>query len=433
MIRSLPSSQNSNPRRNARRLMSSTAIRVSIVLGIALAAASSLKAQALTPAWVELGEGGKPIVRIVVNTTSDCPSLIADGKRLAMAPRMPPPDNLRVACQAKIPAGTKSASVNGQVLRLPKLNPKHIDVIGDTGCRIKDQRIQDCNDPGMWPFLQVAADVADDKPELVIHVGDFLYRESPCPPASQAQCGGTPAGDNWDAWNADFFAPAAKLLTAAPWVFTRGNHESCERSWRGWFYYLDPHDWTGTCQQYSKPYVINAGGVELAMLDSSEADEDLNAPQASIYAAQLESLHLKNAWLVTHIPFWGFKAGQASGPPVALSVSLEEAWNRALPKGVSMIVSGHIHLFEFVTLDSGRPPQLVAGDGGTQLAVLIDAPAKGSVVRGAAVIGSQSKQTWGFTRLLREKNSWRMTLQNSMQQTLVTCGNVASEYSTCKP
>jgi hypothetical protein len=50
----------------------------------------------------------------------------------------------------------------------------------------------------------------------VIHVGDYLYREDPCPAAAQAQCGGTPSGDNYGAWNADFFKPAAKLLAAAP-------------------------------------------------------------------------------------------------------------------------------------------------------------------------------------------------------------------------
>jgi hypothetical protein len=49
----------------------------------------------------------------------------------------------------------------------------------------------------------------------------------------EANCGATPVGDNWDAWNADFFTPAAQLLTAAPWVFSRGNHEDCGRSWRG--------------------------------------------------------------------------------------------------------------------------------------------------------------------------------------------------------
>ena len=308
------------------------------LIGVALALLTPglLKAQALSPAWVELGDGGQAIVRIVVNTVFDCPVLLADGKSVAMAPRVPPPDGLKVVCQAKIPAGTTSASVNGQVLPLPKPNPKRIVVIGDTGCRIKDERIQNCNDINAWPFLQIASDAARERPDLVIHVGDFLYRESPCPASSSKECGGTPNGDNWGAWHADFFMPSAKLL-AAPWAFARGNHESCERSWRGWFYSLDPRDWTGTCDQYSKPYVIKLGMLELAIFDSSESgEEELDPQQASTYAAQLASLHLQNAWLVTHIPFGGFKAGEPSGSPVALSASLEDAWNQAAPKNISM-------------------------------------------------------------------------------------------------
>ena len=116
--------------------------------------------------------------------------------------------------------------------------------------------------------------------------------------------------------------------------------------------------------EYSKPYAIKLGTLELAIFDSSEAGEErLDPKQASVYAEQLASLHLRqNAWLVTHIPFWGFKAGEPSGPPVALSASLEEGWNQAAPKNISMILSGHVHLFEFLTFAGGRPPQLVARD-----------------------------------------------------------------------
>jgi hypothetical protein len=402
------------------------------LIGVALLAAAPVKAQALSPAWVELGEGGQAITRMVVGAVSDCPALIADGKTIEMAPRLPAPDGLKVACQATIPAGTPSASVNGQVLPLPKPDPKRIVVIGDTGCRIKDQRIQNCNDVNEWPFLQIASDAAQDRPDLVIHVGDFLYRESPCPAASVKECGGTPNGDNWGAWDADFFQPSAKLLAAAPWAFARGNHESCERSWRGWFYYLDPRDWTGTCDQYSKPYAIKLGTLELAIFDSSEAgEEQLDPKQASIYAEQLASLHLQqNAWLVTHIPFWGFKAGEPSGPPVALSASLEEGWNQAAPKNISMILSGHVHLFEFVTFAGGRPPQLVAGTGGTQLAMSINSPAVGTGVRGATVTGSQSQQKWGYTLLTKEHDSWTLT-QESRRKALVTC-KILGSASTCK-
>jgi hypothetical protein len=38
--------------------------------------------------------------------------------------------------------------------------------------------------------------IAARKPSLVIHVGDYIYRESPCP-AGDKGCKGSPYGDNW--------------------------------------------------------------------------------------------------------------------------------------------------------------------------------------------------------------------------------------------
>ncbi len=54
-------------------------------------------------------------------------------------------------------------------------------------------------------------------------------------------CAGSPWGYGWDAWNADFFTPAAPLLAAAPWAAVRGNHESCARAGQGWWRFLDGH------------------------------------------------------------------------------------------------------------------------------------------------------------------------------------------------
>ena len=102
--------------------------------------------QMLTPVWVELG-GGKTIARVVVTGSAECPVLMADGASLPMAMREPVPVGLRPACEATIPPGAKSASVNGQLLALPSLNPSRIVAIGDTGCRIKGPRVQHCNDP----------------------------------------------------------------------------------------------------------------------------------------------------------------------------------------------------------------------------------------------------------------------------------------------
>lgn len=177
----------------------------SVAASTILLAAAAAHAQGLTPAWVELGEDGKAVARIVVNNPQECPAIQIDGTSRPMSLRQPMPAGLRPVCESAIPSGAKSASVNARSLALPKPDPARVIAIGDTGCRIKGGQIQACNDPALWPFRQVAAGAAAEKPDLMIHVGDYLYRESPCPDASQAMCGGSPAGDNWEAWNADFF------------------------------------------------------------------------------------------------------------------------------------------------------------------------------------------------------------------------------------
>jgi hypothetical protein len=395
---------------------------VALAMLIVLTIAGRLDAQQLTPAWVELGDAGA-IARIVVTSPRDCPLIQIDSVTLKMSVRTPVPNGFRPVCQASIPNTARSAKVNGRALVLPKINPTRVIAFGDTGCRIKKgTEVQDCNDPEKWPFEQVATRAASEKPALVIHVGDYLYREVMCPDGSEAKCGDTPAGDNWQTWNADFFAPASKLLAAAPWVFSRGNHETCERSWRGWFYYLDPRPWTAKCQQYSPAYLIKLGTFELAMLDSSQVSEDKpDAKQVATYAAQLASLHPANAWLVDHHPFWGFKEGLAGSPPVPLTATLQKAWDKAAPKGVSMVLSGHIHLFELMSFDRSRPTQLVTGDGGTNMADPIPASENGIVVDGTAVVASHSQRQFGYTLLVKSGKTWQLTLKNRLQHVLVAC------------
>jgi len=404
----------------------------SVAASTILLAAAAAHAQGLTPAWVELGEDGKAVARIVVNNPQECPAIQIDGTSRPMSLRQPMPAGLRPVCESAIPSGAKSASVNARSLALPKPDPARVIAIGDTGCRIKGGQVQACNDPALWPFRQVAAGAAAEKPDLMIHVGDYLYRESPCPDASQAMCGGSPAGDNWEAWNADFFEPAARLLEAAPWVFSRGNHEDCNRSWRGWFYYLDPRPWNGTCEEYSAPYLVKLGKFLLAILDSSAAKEnDVDEAQVAVFAAQLSSLHPESAWLATHYPFWGFSTDPRGGLPKPLVAALEAAWEKAAPEGYTLILSGHIHLFEYVSVDHGRPPQLVAGDGGTQMAVPFQTSMKGTQIRGASVMGSRNRQQFGYTMLSREGKLWHLELKDPRQNVLVRC-TVPGSSESCE-
>src|SRR5262249_46767840 len=125
-----------------------------------------------------------------------------------------------LVCELPLAAGTKSASIEN--LPLPVLKPTLTSVaaFGDTGCRLKAAKqsakadddeeergkFQDCNIPARWPFASLAASVAAAKPDLVIHVGDYLYRESACPPRDSG-CARSPHGDDWPTWKADFFRP----------------------------------------------------------------------------------------------------------------------------------------------------------------------------------------------------------------------------------
>jgi hypothetical protein len=397
-----------------------------------LLAAASANGQTLTPSWVEVGEDGKAVARIVVNGPQDCPSIQIDGtsRPMALRPNMPP--GLRPACEYAVPAGAKSASVNARTLVLPKPDPARVIAIGDTGCRIKGKLVQACNDPALWPFRQVSASAASEKPDLIVHVGDYLYRESPCPESLEKICGGSPAGDSWEAWDADFFAPAAELLSASPWVFSRGNHEDCNRSWRGWFYYLDPRPWDGTCTEYSAPYLVKLGKFQLAILDSSATKENaVDEAQVATFAAQLASFHPENAWLATHYPFWGFNVYALGGLPKPLAAVLEAAWEKAAPAGFTLILSGHVHLFEYVSVDHGRPPQVVAGDGGTMMSVPFQMSMKGTQIRGASVIGSRSRQQFGYTMLTKNGNAWYLELKDQVRSVLVSC-TVPGSSESCQ-
>src|SRR5437868_2575860 len=71
------------------------------VLWILLAVSTA--AQTLTPVWVELGPEGQNVVRVIVETEQDCPSLTVDNRHVAMTVRRPVPEGFKPACEVTIP------------------------------------------------------------------------------------------------------------------------------------------------------------------------------------------------------------------------------------------------------------------------------------------------------------------------------------------
>ena len=377
----------------------------------------------LTPVWVEVGPKGQAVARVVVSSTQDCPAIaIDDGTPVPMKPRLPVPKGFQPVCEFLIPAAAKSAAAGSQQLALPVPDPSRIVVIGDTGCRLKGERLQACNDPEAWPFARISEAAANTQPQLVVHVGDYVYRETPCPATERAACGGSPSGNSWATWNADFFTPAKKLLEASPWAFSRGNHETCARAGDGWFYYLDPRPMPTACNMYSDPYLITLGSFQLLMLDSSQAnDAEVEAKQLALYTAELRPYAKTSTWLALHHPLFALKRDKEEGGDKPTTDVLRQAFELAGMQGVSLILAGHTHLFEVLSFSGDRPPQIVAGDAGTSLATKIEKDLSGQTVFGNTVRAGASRKEFGFTLLENRKGRWDLRLKDLAGQSLVSC------------
>jgi predicted MPP superfamily phosphohydrolase len=358
--------------------------------------------------WVQYAPGGLVLARALTSEQA-CPALIVDGSPLAMQPRFPVSAAFPVRlCEARLPVASGTALLDGAALRLPRPHPARIVVVGDTGCRLKGTTIQGCNDPAAFPLARVATLAATFNPDLIVHVGDYYYRESPCPPGRQ-DCAGSPYGDTWASWNADFLTPASALLAAAPVVLTRGNHESCGRGAQGWFRLLDPRPWdaaaadcaSGSDYDFTPSYTVPIGGAALLVHDSSYANDfRIDARTAERYRADIQAALAAlggPAILVTHKPVYGLMAQAASGPSAVLSggnATEQQVFARGVPAPIRLLLSGHIHNFQSADLGGDYAPQLVVGDSGTALdprfvpdppadATFSTAPGGHAVVRGA--------------------------------------------------
>lgn len=429
-------------------------------------------------AFVVLGEDGAPIAR-AVTTARACPSITIDGRTAPMAVRAPyGPIPLRSAghsasfhpgavsspvlsCETVIPAGSVRVDVAGAALPLPRTDIRRIVVIGDTGCRLKGDEFQDCNDGVAYPFAHVAASAAAWKPDLVVHVGDFHYREDPCP-ADRPGCAGSPYGYGWDAWNADFFAPARALFAAAPWVLARGNHETCARGGQGWWRFLDPHRYepAANCDDpaadaradYADPYAVPLGGsAQLIVFDSANTDWHgfpPGDPRIARYAdtwRKIANLARRARYdiAVDHHPLYAFGAKRdAHSGAVTLfggDAGLTQVFGafdaRLLPAPVSMLLSGHVHLWEQTSFATDHPTQFVAGFAGTEEDIVPlpkTAPVGQAPAPGAAI---EAMSSWidGFGFMTMERtglDTWRVVVRDRDGRARNTC-TVQGRHSTC--
>jgi hypothetical protein len=453
---------------------------VAAALLAACAGVPSAPDAAVQSAFVILGDDGAAIAR-AITTSASCPRIEIDGRmtemtvraKLGAIPLRPAapaeaghvrpvaPSSPVQSCETALPAGARRVALNGQALPLPVTEPKRIVVIGDTGCRLKGKEFQDCNDASAYPFARVAASAAAWKPELVVHVGDFHYREDPCP-ADRPGCAGSPFGYGWDAWNADFFAPARTLLSAAPWVVARGNHETCVRGGQGWWRFLDPRPLRpqNSCDDpaqdeagdYTDPYAVPLGGdAQLLVFDSANTSYkgfkpgDVRVAKYTNSYRKLETLaaRARHTIAVDHHPLYAFGAEQDKktgavklfGGDAGLIQTFGAIQPRLLPANVEVLLSGHVHLWEQLSFSSDHPTQFVSGFAGTAEDI-VPLPASvpaGTVPAPGTVIEAMSSWIDGFGFMTMERRGadrWDVVIHDRDGRERNTCV-VEGRHSRC--
>jgi hypothetical protein len=459
--------------------------RVLACLGLALVAGCASPPPLREPppglryAYVVLGDEGQPIARAITGDL-DCPAIDLDGVAQSMDVRARPVTVLPrpragvgvaksasfpvLACEKAVPPGVQRASVAGRALPLPKAVAQRVVLLGDTGCRLLalGNVWQACNDPAAWPFEAIAEGAAAAAPDLVIHVGDYHYREDACP-AGNAGCAGSPWGYGWDAWEADFFAPAQPLLAAAPWVVVRGNHESCNRAGQGWWRFLDPRplEPRRTCDDprndavgdFSPSYAVPLGAgraadTQFLVFDSSAAGL---APLASTdpvyrnYHAQFDqafslATRRPNNFFLVHHPVLAFAANpakpEAPWPGNAALQSVLRAFDpeALFPPGVQAAIAGHNHVFEVVSFASPHPAQFVVGNGGVWLDAPLPLPLAPGVTPapGATVAAIVALPEFGYATMERDGTGWRFVARDAKGRSMAAC-RLSGKRAVCTP
>jgi len=446
--------------RSRSRIVCSFLVCVSLLATPLLAKKGAVNAG---PIWIELGPNGQIIARnISPNTT--CPQISIDGTLSNMTVRAPQtlPAFPVMACEAVIPASATSVSILGQKLVLPVAKPQRLIIIGDTGCRIKEEqkngttkyKVQDCESGKKWPFHKLAKQAAAFNPQLVIHVGDYIYREAECPDAKK--CDTSPFGDNWATWTADFFTPGAPLLAAAPWVAARGNHEICKREGGGFFRFLETtviqpgSPIPPPCTEFTNPYAVPIGDVTLLMLDSSavqplkpsQADDDdepeendggtATDSQEQTYAQQFSALWGMagaNNWLLMHHPLRAARHAKEGFEGVT-----DTLWTAAgnVPSSLDLVVTGHIHFTEALAFD-GHPSQLVLGGGGTKLTKNVkDKDVEGQSIGGWKVTSAKIIDDFGYATVEETgTNVWNLNVYGTDGVKQMKC-SINGAQMTCK-
>ncbi|SLN36732.1 Calcineurin-like phosphoesterase [Roseovarius albus] len=270
-----------------------------------------------------------------------------------------------------------SVTVEGHLFNFAREAPSRVVVLGDTGCKMlgnpEDQKCEGAD----WPFEALAKAAKKTAPDLIVHVGDQIYRYN-CGRGEEG-CGESHQLRDWSIWKDDFFDPVSELLPVAPWIFLHGNHEDCRsrnRAWRGWMLFLSMVPAQATpdapvastlkdCLDAkfdtaaSRMIRFSAGSAPALNIFAHDSAAGLDPSWKDFISIVGET---EETWIATHIPFVSFWRTRYVPAPEGLP-----NFRHGIPEAVSLILSGHVHLFQAVQDKPKAAIQVIAGGSGTKL------------------------------------------------------------------
>lgn len=331
--------------------------------------------QSAEHSWIQLNAQGKYEFRIV--GVDSCPSIECDGIGIATQSRFEGSDGFRAkTCFADV-SNCSKVSFGGNTREIKKSIDK-VAFIGDTGCRIKIGKkdkdktsFQECSDPNAWSAKEIAQTIASMKPDLVVHVGDYNYREK-CDNKELCDKLGITSedvGSGYNIWEKDFLEPFDSLLQSATFVFVRGNHENCDRSWEGYMSMLSPYPFarcknsdSGSRMFKNIPqdaYRVEIGGFKAVIADSAgQNDDSVKHSDKEYFTKMFKDLKddMQDSLFITHKPLYNLNFDSSNAQ--------EEAYD-SLNVESKAIISGHIHNFQY--MENRNIKQVIVGNSGTKL------------------------------------------------------------------
>ncbi len=241
-----------------------------LILALFLIAGNAFAQETSEYEWIQFGPHNQLIAR-ATTITKTCPLIKINNKQFRMHFRAEH-DDLELKekiqiCEYNVTTASKVSIRNTPLKLLPQQVTRFI-VIGDSGCEgsFFDNKLinQKCTDKKTWPFETIANKVALLDPDFVIHLGDYAYENKFITQEDAAKS----QKMQWFFFKKEFFKPAKNLLTKAPILFIRGNHESCPSMGKAWFLFLDPHHYQEECIEQLPAYKLQINDLNLEIIGS---------------------------------------------------------------------------------------------------------------------------------------------------------------------